>query len=101
MKFVFIIVILVITLMQGIYNYVPQTNHVSVVYSDAAVLYLQFVLHGMLFLPRNVLLFLLLSSSSSSPSIIIITTITDTAIVNITIVFTVPVAQREPCVPHS
>jgi hypothetical protein len=27
----------------------PETNHVSMVYSDAAVLYLQFVLHGMLF----------------------------------------------------
>ena len=85
MKFFFIIVILVVTFMQGIYNYVPETNHVSMVYSDAAVLYLQFVLHGMLFLPRNMLLLLLLlSSSSSSPSIIIIITITDTAIVTIT-----------------
>ena len=35
--------------MQGIYNYVPETNHISRVYSDAAVLYLQFVLHVMLF----------------------------------------------------
>ena len=25
---------LVITLIQGIYNYIPQTNHVSKVYSD-------------------------------------------------------------------
>ena len=30
--------------MQGIYNYMPETNHVSVVYGVAAVLYLQFVL---------------------------------------------------------
>ena len=34
--------------MQGIYNYKPATNHVSRVYSVAAVLYLQFVLHVML-----------------------------------------------------
>jgi hypothetical protein len=37
--------------MQSIYNYVPETNHFPRVYSDAAVLYLQFLLHGMLFLP--------------------------------------------------
>jgi hypothetical protein len=38
--------------MQGIYNYIPKTNHVSSLYSVAGVLYLQFVLHVML---RNVL----------------------------------------------
>ena len=43
--------------MQGIYNYIPETNHVSRVYSVAAVLYLQFVLHVMLFCPWNVLYF--------------------------------------------
>jgi hypothetical protein len=37
--------------MQGIYNYIPETNHVSRVYSVAAVMYLQFVLHVMLFRP--------------------------------------------------
>jgi hypothetical protein len=26
--------------MQGIYNYIPETNHISTVYSVAAVLYL-------------------------------------------------------------
>ena len=31
--------------MQGIYDYIPATNHVSRVYSVAAVLYLQFMLH--------------------------------------------------------
>ena len=31
--------------MQGIYNYIPETNHVSTVYSFAAVLYLQFMVH--------------------------------------------------------
>jgi hypothetical protein len=35
--------------MQGIHNYIPETNHVSRVYSAAAVLYLQFVLHVTLF----------------------------------------------------
>ena len=38
--------------MQGIYSYIPETNHVSTVYSIAAVPYLQFVLHVKLF--RNV-----------------------------------------------
>ena len=32
-------------------NYIPETNHVSRGYSIAAVLYLQFVLHVMLFRP--------------------------------------------------
>jgi hypothetical protein len=41
--------------MQGIYNYIPQTDHVSMAYSVAAVLYLQSVLHVMLFRPWNVL----------------------------------------------
>jgi len=48
------IFILVITFMQGIYSYIPETNHVSVVYSFASVLYLQFVLHVILFCPWNV-----------------------------------------------
>jgi hypothetical protein len=34
--------------MQAIYNYIPETSPVSTVYSVAAVLYLQFVLHGIL-----------------------------------------------------
>jgi uncharacterized Tic20 family protein len=42
-----IIIILVITFIQGIY--IPETNHVSRVNSFAAVLYLQFVLHVTLF----------------------------------------------------
>jgi len=29
--------------MQGIYNYIPETNLVSRVYSEPAVLYLQFM----------------------------------------------------------
>jgi len=42
-----------IAFMQGIYNYIPQTNHVSSLYCVAAVLYLQFVLHVMLFCRLN------------------------------------------------
>jgi hypothetical protein len=41
--------------MQGIYNYIPETKHVSKLYSVVAVLYLQFVLHVMLFRPCNML----------------------------------------------
>jgi hypothetical protein len=44
-----IIIILHITFLQGIYNYVPETDHVSRVYSVAAVLYLQSVLCIILF----------------------------------------------------
>jgi len=44
-----IIFIFLITFIQGTYNYIPETNHVVMVYSVADVLYLQFVLHIMLF----------------------------------------------------
>jgi hypothetical protein len=37
--------------MHGIHYYVPETRHVTAVYSVAAVLYLQSVLHVMLFRP--------------------------------------------------
>ena len=37
---IIIIITFVITSMQAIYNYIPETNHVSIVYSVAAVLYL-------------------------------------------------------------
>jgi hypothetical protein len=51
-----IIIIFVITFMQGIYNYISETTHVSGLYSIAAVLYLQFVLHVILFRPWSVFL---------------------------------------------
>ena len=35
--------------MQEIYNYIPETNHVSRVYGVVIVRYLQFVLHAMYF----------------------------------------------------
>jgi hypothetical protein len=40
--------------MHGIYNYVPETNQISRVYSVSAVLNLQFVLHEMLFRTLNI-----------------------------------------------
>jgi len=46
---IIIIIILVITFMKSIYSLIPETNHVSRVYSVAAVLFLQFVLSVMLF----------------------------------------------------
>jgi hypothetical protein len=55
MKCTIIVVVVIITTnttttyMQGIYNYTPETNNISTVYSVAAVVYLQFVLHVMLF----------------------------------------------------
>jgi hypothetical protein len=39
--------------MQGVYIYIPETNHVARVYTVAAVLYLQFVQHVMLFRVLN------------------------------------------------
>ena len=51
--------------MQGIYNYIPKTNHVSRVCSVAAILYLQFMVHVMIF-PLLLLLFLLTLSHFSA-----------------------------------
>ena len=43
--------------MHYICNYIPEANHISTEHSDASVLYLQFVLHVMLFRILNVLYF--------------------------------------------
>jgi hypothetical protein len=43
--------------MQGIYNYVPETNFVSRVYSAVDITYLQFKMHVMLLPILNVLYF--------------------------------------------
>ena len=48
---IIIITILVITFMQAIYNYIPETRNVSRVRNVAAVLYLQSVVHVRLFSP--------------------------------------------------
>jgi len=52
--FIIIIIIFVLTFMQGIYNNVPEINHISTVFNVAAVLYLQSVLHEILFHKRNI-----------------------------------------------
>jgi hypothetical protein len=49
-------------LVQGIYNYIPETNHVSKVWSVAAILWLQFMVHVMQFPMTNVL-YLYISTS--------------------------------------
>ena len=54
-----IIIIIITTLIQGIYNYVAETNYVSRVYSVAGILYLQFMVHLTLF-PKLQVLYLLL-----------------------------------------
>ena len=46
---IIIIIIFVITFMKYICNYIPETDRVSTVHSVTAVMYLQFVLHVMLF----------------------------------------------------
>jgi hypothetical protein len=43
--------------MKRIYNYTPQTNHVSRVYRVVVILYLQFMAHLLLFPLLNVLYF--------------------------------------------
>jgi len=47
----------VFTFMQFIYNYIPETNLVTRIYIFAAILYLQFMVHVMLFPVFNVLYF--------------------------------------------
>jgi hypothetical protein len=51
--------------MQGIYNYIPETTHVSSVHSVAAILQLQFMPHVMLFPMFNVL-YIYISTSRST-----------------------------------
>jgi hypothetical protein len=55
---IFVIVIVIVMFsMQGIYNHIPETHHVSRVYNIAGILYLQYVIHVMLFPMLNVLYF--------------------------------------------
>ena len=56
-RIVIIIIVIIVTFRQGIYNYIPETNHVSSVHSDAAFLKLQFMAHVMVFPMTNVLYF--------------------------------------------
>jgi len=43
-----LVLLYVVTFIEDIYNYIPETNRVSMVYSIAAALYLQFLLNVML-----------------------------------------------------
>ena len=83
------IIILVITCMQGIYNYLPETNHVSSVYSVAAVLYWQSVLHIMLFRTWNIFCSFVLALSVVCVIVIIIIIIIITTTTTIIIVVVV------------
>ena len=51
------IIIIFITFMQGIYNYIYVTNPISMVYSVAPAPYLQYMLQVMLFPMLNILYF--------------------------------------------
>jgi hypothetical protein len=62
---IIIIIIILVTFMQGIYNYVSETNHVCRVCSVAAVLYLQFVPRVMLYRTWNCVLFFYISTFCS------------------------------------
>ena len=42
-KFIIIIIIIIISFMQGIYTYIPETNHVPREYSVSAILSLLFM----------------------------------------------------------
>ena len=61
---IIIIIIPVITFMQAIYSYVPETNPVSTVHTVAAVLYLQSVLHVILCRPCDMFCTFYISTSS-------------------------------------
>ena len=50
---IIIIIIIIVTCIQSMYNYTHKTNHVTTLYSVAAVLYLQSLLHVMLFRMLN------------------------------------------------
>jgi hypothetical protein len=45
-----IIIIIIITFMQDIYNYIPETSHISGIYNFASVLWIQFMFQVILYL---------------------------------------------------
>jgi hypothetical protein len=55
--------------MQCMYNCIPEILHVSRVHSVAAVLYLQFALHAMLYLPVKCVLYIYTSIPRSMCSV--------------------------------
>ena len=61
---VVVVVVVVISFMQGIYNYIPETKHVA----KAAIVWLPFIVHLMLF-PMLNLLYYYISISRSMRSV--------------------------------
>jgi len=59
--------------MYVIHNYIPETNHVTRIYSVASLLYLQFVLHVMLLYVKYVLYFYIITSRNvrAVPNIVV------------------------------
>ena len=53
-------VLFVINFVQGIFNYIPQTGHISGVYSVAALLYSHFMVHVMMMIMMMIIIILLL-----------------------------------------
>jgi hypothetical protein len=45
----FIVIIIIVTFTQGIYNYTLETNHVPTLYTVATILLLQYMAHVTLF----------------------------------------------------
>ena len=61
----FLLLLFVITLTQGIYNNIPEANHISSIYNVAAQLWLQYMVHVMLFSMINVFYFAVVLSEVS------------------------------------
>ena len=49
-QLIIIIIIIIITFIQDIYNYIPETNHISGIYNFASVLWIYFMIHVRLYL---------------------------------------------------
>ena len=60
----FFVLLYVISFMQCIYTYMPETNHVSMEYSVVDIPYLLFMVHIMLFAVLNILYFYISTSRS-------------------------------------
>jgi hypothetical protein len=48
-----LLLLLLVTFIHGIYKYIPETNHVSRVYSVAATLWLQFMVPAVMLFPKT------------------------------------------------
>jgi hypothetical protein len=62
-----LLLLLFITFMQVIYNYIPETNHVSSAYNIATILWLHFMVHVILFPMMNILYFYVSTFQSGTP----------------------------------